>query len=704
LLSQAGGLPDVLQLLLGVAEHLPNLDDVASTKGQYLGEKFAAMIVECLTSSKSETRSAASSLLDICIEHGVVSLESVRKATERLKPANQRTIGPMIAKFSRNTPITRQGGKENLPTRESSTTAKPRTTRAAATTEPAQRTAPPAAPAHSASQSNNDHVPTTEAFKHPLIGRGGSQGLRSSKTLVWPEFPEEPYGSEIFVNLKKYWGAVLPPKTVSALFPSSGAKKQDDVMDGIQILSLALEIDRSSDNPMIEQQLDPIQKWISYVLCSKEVTVGLQALLSLTTDLFTLLVDRGRELSDSDAIVLIPFILEKASVSKGRFRDSFMEIASLVQSESLLPPKRLGSVCASMIERSAHAKARVMACQISVTCVEKAGLTGVGKKGLTSTAKMLSEETIPENRAAALELMELILSKMNGDIQRLSRICGPSLSDKARDMVEERWQKRGPIQNQPETSTGPPRDSTAARPEPNLSRDDPSGRATNQSVLYDELPALSLRPVRKETSSRFRETDQTISDDPFAFSLKAQSSVSNAGGDSQEISSKESVDSISDTGSSQGGSFGAAATLRARLLKIREKSQVPEEGDAQATLATVDYDLQELAPVSIVSSEEEFNGGLASIKDLVRKRTPLIEEDVDLMACIETLKKFHAALSKLQKASFGLSAAQFLGLRQLIAENLNETIEHLTRYEQSHVLLYSTTAVLILHLLCCLVD
>jgi hypothetical protein len=35
----------------------------------------------------------------------------------------------------------------------------------------------------------------------------------------------------------------------------------------------------------------------------------------------------------------------------------------------------------------------------------------------------------------------------------------------------------------------------------------------------------------------------------------------------------------------------------------------------------------------------------------------LAEEDVNLLDCIETLKKFHAALSKQQKKNFGFKCA-----------------------------------------------
>jgi hypothetical protein len=54
---------------------------------------------------------------------------------------------------------------------------------------------------------------------------------------------------------------------------------------------------------------------------------------------------------------------------------------------------------------------------------------------------------------------------------------------------------------------------------------------------------------------------------------------------------------------------------------------------------------------------------------------------VNLLDCIETLKKFHATRPfEATKETLVLSVQAFSALRQMIAENLGDTIEHLTRY------------------------
>ena len=88
---------------------------------------------------------------------------------------------------------------------------------------------------------------------------------------------------------------------------------------------------------MVATQLGYILKWICFVLCSKEATVGLQALLDLILELFGLLTERRLELSDSECLVLIPFLVEKAGTAKGRFRDNLFEIIAVLQAHQLVP-------------------------------------------------------------------------------------------------------------------------------------------------------------------------------------------------------------------------------------------------------------------------------------------------------------------------------------------------------------------------------
>ena len=68
------------------------------------------------------------------------------------------------------------------------------------------------------------------------------------------------------------------------------------------------------------------------------------------------------------------------------------------------------------------------------------------------------------------------------------------------------------------------------------------------------------------------------------------------------------------------------------------------------------------------------------MRTLLAKSGPLPEDDHDIVACIHTLKKFHAALSKQNNASVGLTSDELFRLRDFISRELNPAVEQLTRY------------------------
>jgi hypothetical protein len=117
---KAGGLPDLISLLVAAATRIPDLNGIVGTRAQPLGEKFASTVIDCLTSSKSETRTAAEDLLRECLKHGAISSQTVRTGLNHLKPAQQRTVSPIIAGLvSSLATSSPRGEKENQPVADS---------------------------------------------------------------------------------------------------------------------------------------------------------------------------------------------------------------------------------------------------------------------------------------------------------------------------------------------------------------------------------------------------------------------------------------------------------------------------------------------------------------------------------------------------------------------------------------------------------
>ena len=727
---KANGLPDVIHFLVNLAPHVPDLDGILGVRAQPLGEKFAAIAIDCLASSKGETRTAAEDLLRACLQHKTISAQTLRTGLDHLKPAQQRTVSPILAGLVNSmslASVSPRAEKENRPIPElcsrsviAQSTAKPKQT--------ASRLASSSsAPVSHAELSKNAELKNTEiqGKGHPLGSTSsGMKKLRLANRHSWPDYPEEPSGTVQLSSLRKVWIHILPSAATAALFPEGGIKQQEDAHGGCSILSLAIHADLKAQTDEIVKQLDLIIKWISIALCSREKTVGLQAILSLLLILFNYLGEMKYTMLDDEASVLIPLIMEKASIAKGRFRETFHDVLSLLNSSGVISDKTFGSlICVSVIERSQQTKARVLALQRCSSCIERIGLVAIGKKGLLLTTKALSDEVIPENRTAALDLLEVVLSKMNGDVDKLARICGPNLSNKSRAMLEERCNRRGgnrvqeayikaPTLNAPvrpqgrlvppkakSVSSGSRAENDSATHHRTLEREGRAEYTPVKSVLRTSLDLrLGVTPV--SSSPVVHRIQSVPSDGPFSFSFNpGTAQVASADVDTMQESTlahgtklfqpvlTNSVPEFKASHSieSQPTPTGAAASLRARLLKIRDKHRgndndvkAPPVAQFQADQPEKESDLSTLSPVLSIGlfecSGDIFEQASEIILQLLRRPGPVSEGDYDIQRCISVLKKFHGAVST---SIHGLESDE-QKLRKMIESRTTETVEHLS--------------------------
>jgi hypothetical protein len=362
-----------------------------------------------------------------------------------------------------------------------------------------------------------------------------------------------------------------------------------------------------------------------------------------------------------------------------------------LKNETVVPLKVLGqAVCVPLIEKSPHAKTRGLAYVECTECVDGVGLNAIGKKGVLLASKAMSTESLPENKAALLELMLTILDKMNGDIEKLARICGPShLSDKSKSLLEERYSKRA-----------------ASRPASARGRSQVPSSKGNRDVLdsisgvIDELPSLELRLGEGSYSpvGKAKNKGSVSSSGPFTFSFQSRHNNRTQDGNRYSGASRDDVSPVyadSDTRaipetrretdappayeSHKQSPISAAASLRARLLKIRGKGT-----EESGMVANSSSPPQSSWPVELRNSAGNGSGdvyqqSLKSIDRLLHKSKPLAEGDADLELCISALKTFHAALSNQPSTTVDVSFETLSALRQEIANNTVELIEHLTR-------------------------
>jgi hypothetical protein len=325
------------------------------------------------------------------------------------------------------------------------------------------------------------------------------------------------------------------------------------------------------------------------------------------------------------------------------------------------------------MDSSQHAKARVQACHSCVACLEKLGLAGLGKKGVLATAKLLSQETAVY-RAVALDLMEAILSKMNGDIQRLVKLCGPNLSDKARVLIEERWHRGSAKEHLP--SSG--RMKSPVRRGQSFSPQKSPSNKNREPEIFDELPRLSLRDggrdIPRASPRRLHSLEDNV-DERFTFSFSTRDIPPPFGSESN-IAWPSDVDKNSST-SSGVEPRGAAATLRARLLKIRDKGKASDNGDVSCDVTERNPGVVVQESVAAVSID--FSSQMGSIRALLDKKGPVESDDPQLQSCVLAVKILHAGVARQENSKVGLSMSQLSEIRISLGANLDSTVALIRR-------------------------
>ena len=322
----------MLDLTRSFADRLGDLDSVASQGGNTLGARLAKVLVQGLSSSKSEIRASCEALLGDCVKNRVVGIATVKKIAGRQKPAVQRAIAPIVTKLSAPTgvppappdqPPVEHG--DNCPDAESVSSV-PRGARTPVRQSIAKNEVPRST-VFRATESNDQDIPRSPrrntSVSNPLVASAGTALTQKSKaalkSMTWPEYPEEPSGSLVLNALKRAWSPLIPVDSTKQLFPDDGIKKQDDAMAGFELLSRAIVMESAGEGCAIVEQFNFIWKWMTYVLCCKESTVGLQSLLQLASDLVDHIRRLNYELSDSEAMTFVPHLFDKASTAKVRF-------------------------------------------------------------------------------------------------------------------------------------------------------------------------------------------------------------------------------------------------------------------------------------------------------------------------------------------------------------------------------------------------
>ncbi|KAL3774149.1 hypothetical protein ACHAW5_010603 [Stephanodiscus triporus] len=471
---KSSGLPDVLTFLSDKLDLL--YSEKTESNSILVHTQLAKVIVNCLLSSKSETRSATDKLLSTCIKSGIVPMEDIDNEIRKLLPAQQRTVRSIIPKISQQDQelvdsFRQASSRASKPIRPMSSSQPP-------VRQMIEKSNQPIRPSSSSQQpirriiAKSNQVPDEANPLHCSTAKSTKEQRLSilSRGDHWPEYPEEPSGTATLQTVCKSWSQLISTSSIQVLFPNGGIRSHEDAVGGCELLSRSIEY---SDSILL--QLDLIFKWTACALFSRDHTSGLRSLLSM----LQLLLRRLRELSyvmqDAEATVLLPSLFEKAGVAKSQFRDQFLDVLSFMRSGELYPLQRYGSViCMTVIAKSKSSRARSLAASECSSCVKAVGTAAVGRKGVEALGKALSLEKVIDIRMSYLDLFECVVQKSS--LERILELCvGDSITEKTKDMIIDRCSKR------PSTA-----------PVPNNS----------QPVHQNDLKQLRLRTPSRKTVTR----------------------------------------------------------------------------------------------------------------------------------------------------------------------------------------------------------
>mmetsp|Transcript_363 Transcript_363/g.549 ORF Transcript_363/g.549 Transcript_363/m.549 type:complete len:1476 (+) Transcript_363:109-4536(+) len=717
--QKAAGLSDVLSFVAERITYFPKVDTGSKSKSRNNEAQFAQAIIKCLTSSQSETRSHAESILKDSIKNRVINISSAEKAASKLINAEQRKVRPIldslgsmaiddipaehsprrVARPASTIPFNDSGRKSptrpksTVPFQRSSSPVKSRGSsrlsgRSKDRTSISRRkrsVSRSRRESTSGSKQGSDHsgiysdLISDPAF-HPLksetaISISKSHRIHKQREHV-PEYPEDPSGKDVFTDLKRSWAPLLPHASVEILFPSSGIRVQDDASVGCELLSRGIEmIAESGDEDLLINQIDLIVRWFSYALCVRETTKGMQSLISFLLKLVTLLRSQQYQFTDSESFALLPFLLEKAGAAKGRFREMIPDLITNLISDGLYPFDKYGSIiCVSVIEHSTAPKTRGLAIRECQMCVEKAGLSAVGKKGILAVAKSFSDETITENKTLFLDLIETIIMKMNGDMKKFLKICGNAhLSSKAKDAIQKRVskkiksessksnkQRQSRVSMSSRRSVAPPAPGTNNREmkEAPMKRE----RAHDNHVVrkqeddYERFNDDRVARGHRSDDERFNDNHVTRrhqgddeNDGPFKFSFtssgtsRASNSYPEEG--TRTTSVTETTSLSQEYTSKREANSGAAASLRERLRQIRDRHQPEGNQSLSPVPPSVQFSASRDGPPSPPRPNTLIRSIMEDVDDLLGQQIPLGKNTDKSSLALVGLRKIHAALS-----------------------------------------------------------
>ncbi|CAM9514386.1 unnamed protein product [Chrysoparadoxa australica] len=427
------------ELLEWVTKHTEGLS--STDQSSVLGKP----LVDCLQDKAAATRGAAEDLGCALMQRGCLTPAGMNHASRNLQPAAQRTIKPSLDRMFAAA-LSGGASEDSSPRLAAEDTEKAPKPQARERSEgssagsssarghvrrPSGRQAPRAQAQPAESAAAADASPTGPAMVSNNLKGKREKEEKHKRWIVSSDAPLD----DAAKLLKAQWSPLLSSAAAVKLFPNKiGSMECGN--DGMVVLASALE-----ENPAtFMESLDLVFKWFSLRLCEKGNVQALQKLLALIEVVLETGQAEGITMSDYEAELLLPVVLEKTGQSKERFRTAMIRIMQKCEALYSSPAKYCAQVL-SVVLGSKNNRSRAVCLEELARMVEKEGLSCLGKKGVKELARQV-EAREADVRAGALTAITAVYFRLDGDLNKLYKVTG-EISPKATGLIEEKVKAAG---------------------------------------------------------------------------------------------------------------------------------------------------------------------------------------------------------------------------------------------------------------------
>ena len=398
-------------------------------------------LLNCLQDRASGARSAAlpvvSSLVAAC------GRSTVDRAMMDLKPATARSVASLVASALAAAPAAADDGSSERATMPTSSTDSSKRRAGAPTTGAGRpKTSGGSRTRRNTATSGASKRPSTASASRgggaggaaaaapddgPLLALGDAAAAKDKRARLWmrrKRMFEEP-NAEFVSNLKSALEPTASAKLLAAMF---GTKRA--ALDSAFDMLVSAVHDLADE---VVAHLDLILQWCVVRMYESHVQ-GTARVIALLETLLVMLRASDHRLSDYEAAVFLPFLVERSGSPKDRFRKGY---SALMQAVCFVYPASKFVPFLQEGLRSKNNRTRLCCVEQLLRLVRESGWQVLNKKATRQVVALvgLRDHAL---RTASLELLQEVWLQLDRDTPALFKALGDTATPKIQGLIEEK--------------------------------------------------------------------------------------------------------------------------------------------------------------------------------------------------------------------------------------------------------------------------